>query len=74
MGQTSASLHAQEGDALALLCGNRPEFSVVRFACHRMGLRLTPVNWHLVPDEVDYIVDNWDGVALLEDVRAMEQA
>jgi hypothetical protein len=35
------------GDAVALVCGNRTEFAVVRFATHRAGLRLTPVNWHL---------------------------
>ena len=62
------------GDAVALLCGNRPEFAVVRFACHRMGLRLTPVNWQLAADEVSYIVDNCDAVALYADVRASAQA
>ena len=64
----------QEGDALALLCGNRPEFAVVRFACHRMGLRLTPINWHLAEDEIAYIVDNCDAVALFADIRVREQA
>jgi long-chain acyl-CoA synthetase len=62
------------GDALALLCGNRPEFAVVRFACHRMGLRLTPVNWHLSTDEVSYIVDNCDAMALFADERVSAQA
>ncbi|MEH6582921.1 MAG: AMP-binding protein [Halioglobus sp.] len=64
----------KEGDALALLCGNRPEFAIVRYACHRMGLRLTPVNWHLAADEITYIVDNCDAVALIADIRVSEQA
>jgi len=64
----------KEGDALALLCGNRPEFAVVRYACHRMGLRLTPVNWHLAADEIAYIVDNCDAVVLIADIRVAEQA
>jgi long-chain acyl-CoA synthetase len=64
----------KEGDPLALLCGNRPEFSVVRFACHRMGLRLTPVNWHLTADEISYIVDNCDALALFADIRVSPQA
>ncbi len=64
----------KEGDSLALLCGNRPEFSVVRFACHRMGLRLTPVNWHLTTIEVSYIVDNCDALALFADTRVSTQA
>ena len=41
----------QTGDGIALLCGNRPEFMEVRFAAHRMGARLTTVNWHLAAAE-----------------------
>ena len=57
------------GDAVALVCGNRQEFAVVRFACHRAGLRLTPVNWHLTPPEIHYIVENCEAKALFLDVR-----
>lgn len=64
----------KEGDALALLCGNRPEFAVVRFACHRMGLRLTPVNWHLAADEIRYIVNNCDAAVLFSDIRVAKSA
>lgn len=44
------------GDALALLCGNRAEFVEVFLAAMRSGLRLTPINTHLHPQEVQYIV------------------
>lgn len=53
------------GDAVALVCSNREEFLVVRFACHRLGVRLTPVNWHLASDELCYIVGNCDAKALI---------
>src|SRR5665811_876480 len=43
------------GDAVALLCDNRPEFAEVLCACQRAGLRLTTVNWHLTVDEVAYM-------------------
>ena len=62
------------GDAVALACGNRPEFVVVRFAAHRLGLRLTTVNWHLAADEIAYIVDNCDALALFADIRLGEAA
>jgi long-chain acyl-CoA synthetase len=62
------------GDPVALLCGNRPEFVVVRFACHRLGVRLTPVNWHLAPDEIAYVVENCDALALFADLRAGQGA
>lgn len=62
------------GDAVALLCSNRPEFVAVRFACHRLGVRLTPVNWHLSADEAAYIIDNCDAKALFADARVHETA
>ncbi len=62
------------GDAVALLCANRPEFIAVRFACHRLGIRLTPVNWHLAPEEAAYIIDNCDAKALFADSRVSETA
>lgn len=45
-----------EGDHVALLLQNCPAFLIAAWACHRSGLHYTPVNWHLSPDEVLYIV------------------
>jgi long-chain acyl-CoA synthetase len=53
------------GDAVALVCGNRPEFAEVYYACQHAGFRLTPVNWHLTAAEVGYIVDNCEARALI---------
>lgn len=57
------------GDAVALVSGNRAEFAVVRFATHRAGLRLTPINWHLARGEIRYIVENCEARALFLDTR-----
>jgi long-chain acyl-CoA synthetase len=57
------------GDAVALLCSNRAEFADVLFGAMRAGLRLTPVNWHLRPDEIAYIVNDCEARALFADVR-----
>lgn len=54
-------------DALALLCTNRAEFVETVYACMRIGIRYTPINWHLAPDEVAYIVDDCDAKALIAD-------
>jgi len=53
------------GDSIALLCGNRPEFAEVLYACLRSGLRYTPVNWHLTPDEAAYILSDCNAKALI---------
>ena len=44
------------GDAIALMCRNRPEFLETFLAAMRAGLRLTPLNTHLSACEVDYIL------------------
>ena len=41
------------GDAVALLCSNRIEFVAVRFACHRIGVRLTPCLLYTSPSPRD---------------------
>ncbi len=61
------SVNIGEGDSIALVCSNRSEFVVVRFACHRLGVRLTPVNCHLSTPEAAYIVDNCDARAVFLD-------
>jgi len=64
----------QPGDAVALLCTNRPEFAEVWAACQRSGLRLTPINWHLTADEVGYITKDCEAKALIADVALAEVA
>lgn len=59
----------QAGDAVALLCANRPEFVETAAACARAGFRLTPINWHLTGAEVGYIVADCEAKALIADVR-----
>src|SRR5207253_138625 len=50
----------KSGDAVALMCSNRAEFLEVMNATLRCGLRITPVNWHLGTDEVEYIINDCD--------------
>ena len=59
----------QPGDAVALLCANRPEFAEVYAAVLRGGFRLTCINWHMQGEEVAYIVDNCDARAFVADER-----
>ena len=54
----------KSGDAVAILSKNRPEFLEALFGPLRIGLRVTPINWHLTPDEVVYIVKNCEAKVL----------
>ena len=57
----------QTGDAVAIVCKNRPEFLEGLFGPIRVGLRITPINWHLTAEEVCYIVENCEAKVVLCD-------
>ncbi len=48
----------RDGDPVALMCSNRPEFIEVLLATLRIGLRLTPLSTQLTAEEVGYILKN----------------
>jgi long-chain acyl-CoA synthetase len=55
----------EPGDAVALLAGNGPAFVETVYACRAGGYRLTPINWHLAPDEAGYIIGDCEAKALV---------
>ena len=55
----------QRGDHLAVLLDNQPEFFDVVWAANRIGLYVTPINWHLAAAEAAYIVRDCDATALV---------
>ena len=57
------------GDAVALVCSNRHEFVEAVAATRRVGLRLTPINWHLTADEIGYIINDCEAKAVLGEAR-----
>ena len=62
----------QAGDAVALMCSNRPEFAEALLATRRSGLRFTPINWHLTGAEAGYILDDCDAKAFIAEARMVE--
>ena len=57
------------GDHLAVLVDNEPACFDAVWAAHRMGLFVTPINWHLSPAEAGYIVRDCDATALIASAR-----
>lgn len=53
------------GDRLAVLVENDPAFFEVVWAAHRIGLLVTPINWHLHAAEAGYIVADCGATALV---------
>ncbi|MBW2273994.1 MAG: AMP-binding protein [Deltaproteobacteria bacterium] len=64
----------REGDCVALLCSNRPEFAEVVSAVMRSGVVMVPVNWHLPPEDVAYVVADCGARALVAEGRFAEAA
>ncbi len=55
------------GDSVAIICKNRPEFLEALFGPIRVGLRITPINWHLTAEEICYIVENCEAKVVVCD-------
>ncbi|HHW07292.1 MAG TPA: long-chain fatty acid--CoA ligase [Clostridia bacterium] len=62
----------QPGDSVALLIPNRPSFAVALFALFQLGARVVPINVRLTPNEINYILQDSDAVALLCDPGLQE--
>ena len=58
-------LGLRDGDSIAMLIGNSPVLFDVYWATQRIGLYLTPLNWHARPDELAFILDNSDARVLI---------
>jgi long-chain acyl-CoA synthetase len=59
--------HIGAGDAIAVVSRNRPEFVEAYYAAMRVGVRVTPVNWHLTGEEAGYVIDNCEAKAVVYD-------
>jgi len=74
IGHLLRQIGLEPGDGIAAYLANDVEFFDLYWACHRVGLYFTPVNWHLQEDEIQYIVDNCDAKALFAHARFAELA
>jgi long-chain acyl-CoA synthetase len=59
----------RRGDHLAVLLDNQPEFYDVVWAANRIGVYVTPINWHLAAAEAAYIVRDCDATTLIASAR-----
>jgi len=69
-----AARGVERGDRVALLLFNRLEVVEAFFGCHKAGATPVPVNFRLVQDEVDYIVENSGAVGVIADEPLAQRA
>lgn len=68
------ALGLRKGGVIAVLMENRPEYLVATWAAQRMGLYFTPINWHLKPDEIAYIVADSESVVMVTSAQHRDTA
>ena len=59
------SLGVGKGDKVSLLMTNSPEYVIAYFACWKIGAVAGPVNSHLKSEELAFVLDNSEAVALI---------
>jgi len=59
------SLGCRPGDHVAVLVENRLEWFEIIWGAMRAGILITPINWHLAPDEAAYIVEDCGASVLI---------
>ncbi len=59
----------ERGDHIALLMENNPWYHAIVWAALRSGIYVTPINWHLVADEVSYIIQDCGARAFVTSSR-----
>ena len=61
------------GDTIAIMSGNSNHWFETSLACAHAGITFVPVNWHLVPPEIAYILGDCGAKAVLTDYRYADQ-
>jgi len=69
-----AALGLGPGDVVAVMLENSIEWGVAWWGTVRSGMYLTPINWHLVPEEVEYILGNSEAKVLVTGSSTAEAA
>ncbi|MDQ0268835.1 fatty acid--CoA ligase family protein [Cytobacillus purgationiresistens] len=60
-----SSIGIKEGDNVALLLGNTPQFVIGLYGAMRLGAKVIPINPIYTPDEIGYILNNGDVKAII---------
>src|SRR5579872_1808204 len=65
-------LGLKRGDRLAVVLQNRLDMASLHWACQFAGIVVTPLNWRIKADELDYCLADSEAKALVFDAVAME--
>jgi len=61
-----------QGDRLVTLLQNRAEAAIVHWACQLAGIVVTPLNWRIKADELDFCLADAEASALVYEAAAVD--
>lgn len=64
----------RSGERVAILMENRPEWCIAMWGIRRAEMFFVPVNWHLKPAEVRYVLENSDARGIITSGRLIHMA
>ena len=64
-GNAMTSLGIKPRQRVAIILRNRNEFLEIIYGLVKAGMTLVPVNWRLAPEEMSYVINNSDAVAVV---------
>src|ERR1700730_2199704 len=67
-----AGLGLRRGDLLAVILQNRMEMASLHWACQFLGIVMTPLNWRLKTEELDYCLADAEASAVVFDAVAVD--
>jgi 2-furoate---CoA ligase len=67
-----AALGLRRGDRLAVILQNRIEMASLHWACQFLGIVVTPLNWRMKAEELDYCLADAEAGALIFDAVAVD--
>ena len=67
-----AALSLRRGDRLAVILQNRIEMASLHWACQFLGIVVTPLNWRMKAEEIDYCLADAEAGAIIFDAVAVD--
>ena len=67
-----AALSLRRGDRLAVILQNRIEIASLHWACQFLGIVMTPLNWRMKAEELDYCLADAEAGAIVFDAVAVD--
>ncbi len=60
----------KKGDRLVTALQNTADAATLHWACQFAGVVIVPINWRVTPDELDFVLDDAEGTALVFDASS----